>query len=94
MEAWAKESKPFASIINPDYHTFNTPGNMPEKIRDFCRMTGQYVPQTVGEIVRCIYESLSLKYRYTVETIEKIMNNKTSVINVVGGGTKDKFLSQ
>ncbi len=94
MEAWAKEAKPFASLINPDYHTFNTPGNMPEKIRDFCRVTGQHVPETVGEVVRCIYESLALKYRFTVETLEKLQSKKASMINVVGGGTKDKFLSQ
>jgi rhamnulokinase len=94
MEAWAKEAKPFASLINPDYHTFNTPGNMPEKIREFCRITGQHVPETVGEIVRCIYESLALKYRFTVETLEALRGKKTSMINVVGGGTKDKFLSQ
>ena len=94
MENWAKEAKPFASLINPDYHTFNTPGNMPEKIREFCRLTGQHVPETVGEVVRCIYESLALKYRYTVETLETLRGKKASMINVVGGGTKDKFLSQ
>jgi rhamnulokinase/L-fuculokinase len=94
MEAWAKEAKPFASLINPDYHAFNTPGNMPEKIREFCRITGQHVPETVGEVVRCIYESLALKYRFTVETLESLRNKKTAMINVVGGGTKDKFLSQ
>ncbi len=94
MEAWAKEAKPFASLINPDYHTFNTPGNMPEKIREFCRITGQHVPETVGEVVRCIYESLALKYRFTVETLEKLQAKKASMIKVVGGGTKDKFLSQ
>ena len=94
MEAWAKESKPFQSLINPDYYTFATPGNMPEKIRDYCRMTGQHVPETVGEVVRCIYESLALKYRLTVETIEKLNGKKTKKINVVGGGTKDVFLSQ
>ncbi len=94
MEAWAKEAKPFASLINPDYHAFNTPGNMPEKIREFCRITGQHVPETVGEVVRCIYESLALKYRFTVETLEALRSKKTSMINVVGGGTKDKFLSQ
>lgn len=94
MEAWAKEATPFASLINPDYYTFNTPGNMPEKIRDYCRLTSQRVPESVGEVVRCIYESLALKYRYTVETIERLMGKKTAMINVVGGGTKDKFLSQ
>lgn len=94
MEAWAKEATPFASLINPDYPSFGTPGNMPEKIRDYCRMTGQHVPETVGEVVRCIYESLALKYRLTVETIDKLMGKHTKMINVVGGGTKDKFLSQ
>ena len=94
MEAWAKEAVPFQSLINPDHPSFNTPGNMPEKIREFCRQTSQHVPETVGEVVRCIYESLALKYRYTVESIDRLMNKKTAMINVVGGGTKDKFLSQ
>ena len=94
MEAWAKECKPFRSLIDPDYVSFATPGNMPEKIRDFCRMTNQPVPETVGEVVRCIYESLALKYRKTAESIESLMGKKAKVIHVVGGGTKDKFLSQ
>ena len=94
MEAWAKECTPFRSLINVDYKTFNTPGNMPEKIRDYCRMTCQPVPETVGEVVRCIYESLALKYRYTVETIGQLRGKPATMINVVGGGTKDKFLSQ
>ncbi|MBE6697273.1 MAG: rhamnulokinase [Ruminococcaceae bacterium] len=94
METWAKECTPFRSLINVDYKTFNTPGNMPEKIRDYCRMTGQPVPESVGEVVRCIYESLALKYRYTVETIVKLQGKPANMINVVGGGTKDKFLSQ
>ena len=94
MEAWAKECKPFRSLIDPDHVSFATPGNMPEKICEFCRQTGQPVPETVGEVVRCIYESLALKYRKTAESIEALMGRKAKVIHVVGGGTKDKFLSQ
>lgn len=94
METWAKEATPFQSLINPDDASFNTPGNMPEKIRAFCRATGQHVPESVGEVVRCIYESLALKYRYTVEGIQTLRGKKATAINVVGGGTKDKFLSQ
>ena len=94
MEAWAKEAQPFRSLINPDDASFNTPGNMPEKIRDFCRKTGQPVPESVGEVVRCIYESLALKYRYTVENIQNLRGKSATAINVVGGGTKDHFLSQ
>ncbi|MBR3893730.1 MAG: rhamnulokinase [Clostridia bacterium] len=94
METWAKESRPFRSFINPDDASFATPGNMPERIREYCRRTGQPVPETVGEVVRCIYESLALKYRYTVESINRLMGKDAKVIHVVGGGTKDKFLSQ
>ena len=94
MEAWAKESKPLRSLIDPDDASFGVPGNMPERVREFCRKTGQPVPETVGEVVRCIYESLALKYRKTAESIEKLMGKNAKVIHVVGGGTKDKFLSQ
>ena len=94
MEAWAKECKPLRSLINPDDASFGVPGNMPERVREFCRRTGQPVPETVGEVVRCIYESLALKYRKTAESIEELMGRKAKVIHVVGGGTKDRFLSQ
>jgi sugar (pentulose or hexulose) kinase len=94
MEAWAKECTPLRSLINPDDASFGVPGNMPERVREFCRRTGQPVPETVGEVVRCIYESLALKYRKTAESIEDLMGRKAKVIHVVGGGTKDRFLSQ
>ena len=94
MEAWAKECKPLQCFIDPDDASFATPGNMPERIREFCRRTGQHVPESVGEVVRCIYESLALKYRKTAETIEELMGKRAKVIHVVGGGTKDGFLSQ
>ena len=94
MEAWAREADPLRSLIDPDDASFATPGNMPERVRDFCRRTGQPVPETVGEVVRCIYESLALKYRMTAESIESLMGRSAKVIHVVGGGTKDGFLSQ
>lgn len=93
MEAWAKEAEPLRCFVNVDDPSFSAPGNMPERIRDFCRRTGQYVPQTVGEVVRCIYESLALKYREVAEKIQKLQGKTAKVIHVVGGGTKDRFLS-
>ncbi|MBQ2735416.1 MAG: rhamnulokinase, partial [Clostridia bacterium] len=94
LEAMAKECKPFQCFINPDHPSFATPGNLPERIREFCRRTGQYVPESVGEVVRCIYESLALKYRMTAESIVTVTGLAPKVIYVVGGGTKDPFLSQ
>lgn len=92
LEKQANEAEPFASLIDPDYHTFQTPGNMPERIRDYCRQTGQKVPETKGEIVRCIAESLAFKYRQTVEGMEEVTGKKYNVINIVGGGIKDKMI--
>ncbi len=92
LEKQANEAAPFASLIDPDYEAFQTPGNMPEKIRDYCRMTNQQVPETRGEIVRCIAQSLAFKYRQTVENMEDVTGRKYSVINIVGGGIKDKMI--
>ncbi len=78
--------------IDPDYPDFDNPGNMPEKIREFCRKTGQEIPQTIGEFARCIYESLALKYKYTLESIEKLTGKKFNAINIIGGGCKASIL--
>lgn len=94
LEKQAREAKPFASLVDPDYETFQTPGNMPEKIRDYCRMTNQTVPETKGEIVRCIAQSLAFKYRQTVENMEDVTGRSYKVINIVGGGIKDKMICQ
>lgn len=94
LEAFAKESRPLRSLVDPDDAAFAVPGNIPARIRDFCRRTGQPVPETVGEIVRCIYESLALKYRMTAASIGQFMKKPAKKIYVVGGGTKDAFLSQ
>ena len=94
LETLAKEAKPFRCFIDPDDPCFVAPGDLPGRVRAFCEKTGQYVPQTVGEIMRCIYESLAMKYRYTAETISKLTGIRPRVIHVVGGGTKDGFLSQ
>ena len=94
LSTMATNSTPLQSIINPDDPSFSTAGNMPERIREFCRKTGQHVPENPGEIVRCILESLSLRYRWTAEKLEEITGRKYPTINIVGGGTKEEMLSQ
>ncbi len=94
LEKQAREATPFASLIDPDYHKFQTPGNMPKRIREYCEMTGQKVPETKGEIVRCIAESLAFKYRQVIEGMEDTTGKKYNVINIVGGGIKDKMICQ
>lgn len=92
LENEALEAEPFKCYINPDAPDFETPGNMPKRIRDYCERTGQYVPQTRGEIMRCIYESLAMKYRSTLETLQSITGKKYKSINMLGGGIKDTLL--
>lgn len=92
LEAQANAAEPFASLIDPDYEAFQTPGNMPRRIREYCEKTGQKVPQTKGDIVRCIAESLAFRYRYTIEGMEEVNNKKYNTIHIVGGGIKDKMI--
>ncbi len=90
----ALASKPLQSIIDPDDPLFATPGNLPRRIAEYCQKTGQHVPENPGETMRCIFESLALRYRWTVEKIDEIKGTKTPFVNVVGGGTKESLLCQ
>ncbi len=90
----ALASKPFQSLIDPDDALFATPGNLPKRIAQYCKATGQHVPEDAGEIMRCIFESLALRYRYTAEKIDEMKGHKTPFINIIGGGTKESLLCQ
>lgn len=94
LEKAALACEPFKCFIDPDYPEFGKPGDIPARIQKYCEKTGQYVPQTVGEIVRCIYESLALKYYHSFLNLKKISGKSFDAINIVGGGTKDPLLCQ
>ncbi len=94
LEKLALECEPFKCFIDPDAPEFAPMGNIPERVREYCKRTAQYVPQTVGEIMRCIYESLAMKYRYTFDGIKDCTEKDYDRIHVMGGGTKDKLLLQ
>ena len=94
MEREALSKPAFVSFIDPDDLIFAPPGDMPGRIKQRCQESGQVVPQDVGAIVRCIYESLALKYRSTKEKIEEVVGHPFNTMHVVGGGTKDGLLSQ
>ena len=81
-------------LVNPDDSRFLNPRDMPEAIQSFCRDTGQPVPKSPGELVRCAYESLALKYRQVLEWLEELTGNRIEVIHIVGGGSKSEILNQ
>ena len=92
MEREALNSKAFGYFVDVDHPSFELPGNIPAAIEKYCEATMQGSPSTRGETVRCIYESLALKYRYVLGGIEKCTGKNYPHINVVGGGTKDGLL--
>lgn len=92
LEKLALSEEPFKCFIDPDAPEFVPQGNIPERVREFCKKTGQYVPESVGEIMRCIYESLAMKYRMTFEKLCECTGKDYPVIHVIGGGTKDGLL--
>ncbi|MBQ7580555.1 MAG: rhamnulokinase [Clostridia bacterium] len=92
LEKAALESESFRCFIDPDDPIFASPGNMPQRVKDYCKKTGQPVPETVGEIMRCMYESLAMKYRLVFEKIKKCVAKDYDTINMIGGGTKDTLL--
>ena len=90
----AEKAEPLRSIVDADYGEFFAGGDMVKKIQDFCRKTNQPVPETVGQIARCIYESLALKYRWALERLEQIKGERIEQLNIVGGGIQNKLLNQ
>ena len=94
LEQMAQEAEPFQSFIDPDSPEFNTTGDIPGRIRAFCERTGQKVPETIGDIMCCINQSLALKYRYTLEQIETCTGKHFNVINMIGGGIQSRLLCQ
>ncbi len=94
LEEAAKSVKPLTCFIDPAAAEFSPAGDIPNRIRDYCRRTNQYVPRTEGEVMRCIYDSLAMKYRSAKEELELCTGNKFDKVYMFGGGTKDRFLSQ
>jgi len=94
LEKEALASEPFKCFIDVDDPLFETAGNLPRRVQEYCRKTGQYVPANRGEIMRCIYQSLAMKYRYTFDVLKDLGKKDYSHINIVGGGTKDGLLCQ
>jgi rhamnulokinase len=94
LQKMAWEAEGLVSFIDPDDEVFATPGNMPERVKKICRQTGQKVPETKGEIIRCVVESLALKYLFTLEGMEDVLDRKIDIIHMVGGGVQNKMLCQ
>ncbi len=92
LESMAKECEEVGAYIDVDNPNFIKPGNIPMKVREYCENTGQKVPQSPGEIIRCIDESLALKFAYAIKCIEDCTGKEYKTINIVGGGAQSALL--
>ncbi|HVO69278.1 MAG TPA: rhamnulokinase family protein [Aggregatilineaceae bacterium] len=92
----AAAAPPLGPVIDPHPNSpdFRTAENMPARIRAFCARTGQPVPQDEGRLLRCVFESLALKYRQTLEQLEIVLGHTVEVIHIVGGGARNELLCQ
>jgi rhamnulokinase len=84
----------FAAFIDPNDPVFLPPGDMPGRIKSYCERTGQQPPEEPGGVVRCVLESLALKYRQTVELLQTTIGISPRMVHVVGGGAKNTTLCQ
>ena len=85
---------PRTFLIDPDDPTLLHPGDMPARIADACRRTGQPPPRTPAETVRCILDSLALAYRSTVRAAQQLAGRSVDVVHLVGGGARNELLCQ
>jgi rhamnulokinase len=90
--AEADRAAPFRTVVNPDDARFVIPADMVAAIADACRESGERVPVTRGDVVRCILESLALRYRWVIERMDTVLRRTTRVIHIVGGGSRNTLL--
>jgi rhamnulokinase len=67
---------------------------MPARIREFCARTGQPQPETIGQIMRTVYESLALKYRYALDRLVNLAGHDVDHLHIIGGGSQNRLLNQ
>ncbi len=90
----AEREPAFTHLVDPDDECFLRTTNMPAAIDDFCRKTNQPAPASPGAYARCILESLALKYRAVLRSLEQLCGRRMEQIRVIGGGSKNGLLNQ
>jgi rhamnulokinase len=94
LNRFSGAARPLVSLVNPDAPDFLAPDDMPEAIRQFCRNTGQPVPQDEGAVLRCALESIAMKFRQVLRMCEELAGRRIETIHVVGGGVRNRQLCQ
>lgn len=83
----------FGSTVNINDDRFLAPDSMIGAVKDYCKEYGKKVPETVGEVMNVVYRSLASLYAQTISSLEKITGTNYTALNIVGGGSKDRYLN-
>lgn len=94
MEAAAREAADFNSIVDVNDARFMAPKSMIETVKTVCRENGQPVPESLGELLTCVYRSLAVFYAASIKRLEQITGRQFTSINIVGGGSMNTFLNE
>ncbi len=92
--AAAKGAQDFPSVVDVDDAGFLAPDSMIQAVKDYCAKTGQPVPETVGEVMQCVYVSLTRRYAEAIRDLQTLTGKTYTSINVIGGGSQDCYLIQ
>ncbi len=94
LEAEARRAGDFQSLVDVNDAAFLAPASMIEAVKEACRRSGQAAPETVGELMQCVYRSLARCYADAVEELSELTGKRYTSINIVGGGSKDGYLNE
>jgi rhamnulokinase len=92
--ALSDSSEAFRSLIDPDHASFAHPERMTDAIASYCEKTGQSSPDTHAAYIRCIFDSLALKYKYVFNQLQQMAGFKLDKIHIIGGGSQNSLLNQ
>ena len=90
----AADAPGMAALIDPDHPALLAPEDMPKAIREVCALTGQTPPEGIGATIRCCLDSLALKYRVILATMERLTGRTVHTLHIVGGGSQNRLLNQ
>ncbi|MBR7122513.1 MAG: rhamnulokinase [Oscillospiraceae bacterium] len=91
--AEAQKCEDFTSVVDVNKDCFLSPESMIDAVKEECTRTGQPVPETVGQIMQCVYTSLSQCYKNAIEGLQKLTGKQYTSMNIVGGGCQDNYLN-
>ena len=92
--ACAEAEEHFCSIVDANDAAFLAPDSMIAAVQEACRRSGQPVPATVGQLIQCVYRSLTLCYKSAIAELSRLTGKDYAAIHIVGGGCQDHYLNR